>query len=361
MVPKGLIYIPAMPQALPLSAPERIGLYRRTLGIGALPSLGAAMLTAFAVLPASAQAPADLVTAMGLTTLLAAWVSPMQDHLRELLHLGKTSWGAATMSFVQAGVVVTALLVGHALEIPPAWLPFGSLLCANVVSLGAGAIIAERVGRRPVDSDISFRSLVRSGRWFLAGQVLPRIADFAGRSIIVLIAGVEILGVAEGARIASRPLLVFIGGVTAVLNPRAMEAGRSRDWPLGSRIARLAALGVVAVSVLYLAIAGVPWDLNPMTALVPIAHTVAGLVGLTIVANGASASLFVERAQLVGAGRERSLAFVEGFAAVAQVIAALSVIAIGPFAFAVSLLALTLGRGIGYETLLHRERRTTVG
>jgi hypothetical protein len=65
-------------------------------------------------------------------------------------------------------------------------------------------------------------------------------------------------------------------------------------------------IGLAGVA--YLAVAGWTWALNPMVHIVPAAYDIGGLVALTIVANIATAGIFLQVNELLGARREQTLA-----------------------------------------------------
>jgi len=97
-----------------------------------------------------------------------------------------------------------------------------------------------------------------------------------------------------------------------------------------------------------------------MARLTPIGYTIDGLVAFTIVASLATGMLFVERTQLIGGERERSITAVEAGAVVVGLLSVLSVVVIGAFALPLMVLVSSLVRWIGYRRALRRLRSSSV-
>jgi hypothetical protein len=110
----------------------------------------------------------------------------LQEHVRRVLHLAGMSWHAAVVSLVQVGGVLMALALLGSAETHVIWRPFGALTIGTVVALGQ------------VDVDPA----------------------------------------ATAARIVGQPIFVLAVGLSAVLNPRAMEAGAGRDRAAARHVAR---------------------------------------------------------------------------------------------------------------------------
>lgn len=357
VVPTSLTFTAVQVRLLNLPVAQRLRADRQSLMVGLLPCVLAALLVGVALPQAMSAGHRDLILPMTVTAFLAAALSPMQDQIRDLLHLGDASWGAAAVSATQAVVATATIGVALLVDVDAAWIPFGALVTANSVSLLTGMAIAHVVGEAPPDSLFNFRQLSRSGTWFLASDVLTRIADFVARSAVVAVATTDVLGVAEGARIAARPLVVFVIGVSAVIVPQAMKAGQSGDRSAGRRIARLSNIGVLGLAAIYTLVGGIEWIGNPFSHLAPIGYTVAGLVPFTIAASAISGMLFAERGQLIGGGREKALTGVEVFAAASQVVSALTAGLIGPFAPPLGALTSSATRWVGYRIALARHYR----
>jgi O-antigen/teichoic acid export membrane protein len=221
---------------------------------------------------------------------------------------------------------------GLVLDVPTAWIPFGALVVANALSL-AFALAISRIGalrRAPVR--LSLSSLVAKGKWLVVQSAAPSVMGFAVSAIIVWLASPEALGFAESARVVAQPIIVLATGFTAVLAPRSMRAAMDRDLATAERTSRLYLSIVAAATVGYLVVAGWDWALNPMAVIVPSAYEVGGLVAFTVLANFASAGVFLQFNELLGAHRERTLAWIAWTEGVAMLASGLSAGVTGAFA-----------------------------
>ena len=140
--PHNLAYLPSQIYAVGRPMSEKL------LYIGRLSSLGIvfSMLGSLAILAAAVATAAHTSTsvtiALTVTAVLNLVVSAAQDNLRRMLHIGGLHWSAASMSIVQFISVAIVLLMMIARDAPVAWIPFGSLICANIVSSTLGLIRA---------------------------------------------------------------------------------------------------------------------------------------------------------------------------------------------------------------------------
>lgn len=359
VIPASFIFISARVELIAIQPEQRLRAYPQTLSIGGVTSLLSALAVGVAIPTALTVGHSGLVLPMTLTAYVAALLSPLQDHIRGLLHLGNASWGAATVSIVQAAVVCGAILVAYVANVDVAWVPFGSLAVANACSLAVGIAICQIAGGERPDRIVTFRTVASAGGWLLAMNLLTRAADFAGRYAVISVTAADVLGVAEGARIASRPIGVFVMGISAVIIPRSMEIGKHGDRATGRRLSVASNLGIVLIALAYLLVGGFSWRFNVVEWLAPIGYTVPGLVPLTIVGTALLGMLFAERAQLIGAGRERGLTVTELAAAIAFALAGFLAFLIGPFAIPVGMVLMALVRWIGYKSILQDESSPT--
>jgi hypothetical protein len=108
---------------------------------------------------------------------------------------------------------------------------------------------------------------MRSGRWLLAIEAITARATFLASVIVSRLDTPQALGYAEAARIVGQPIFVLAVGLSAVLNPRAMEAGAYRDRAAARRQAPRPAArrGRTAVRRSH----DCPWWGNPLARLVP--------------------------------------------------------------------------------------------
>lgn len=361
VVPRSIVFIPCNVQLLALEPKQRRSAYSLTLPPGSAVSLLSGLFVLIAIPSAIQTGHVEFVGPMTVTAFVTAWLSPLQDHIRHLLHLGEASWGAAVVSVVQAIVVGVALVLAVTLDLDPIWIPFGALVIANLLSLSTGIAIAKSKGDALTIQRFQIRELISSGKWFLLVNIITRVADFVGRLAIVWVATAAVLGVAEGARVASRPLAVFLLGISAVVVPKSMEAGHDGSHQTAQRISRLFGVGVVVASVLYLLAGGLDWAGNPMVDLVPIAFTVDGLVPAMIIATALQSVLLPKRGEMTGGGREREMSAIESVASVGYVLSCALAGEIGAFAIPIGIGAQTLLRWFGYQSVLPRHYRSMRG
>jgi O-antigen/teichoic acid export membrane protein len=309
VLPRHLIFTPAEVDAVGFPLDTRIGLINRTVRLGLLPALAGAASALLATWVAAPLTTADVIAPFALTAGIAGFLSPVQDHVRKMLHIATHSWLAATVSIVQFAVTAIAIVVMMGLDFAVPWIPFGALSLANLISLSVGWVLTRRLTLHSADErSLRFSQLVRRGRWLVLQAAAPSLAGFLAATIITQLAGPEALGFAGAARVVAQPILVFASGLTAVLGPRTIEAALNRDHVSARHTSRVFLTGIGVAGVAYLGFAGWSWGLNPMTWLVPAAYEVTGLVALTIVANIATASVFLQINELLGARREIDLA-----------------------------------------------------
>jgi O-antigen/teichoic acid export membrane protein len=305
---RNLIYTPAEVQAVSYPNSQRLSVIRHSITLGIAPGFVGALAAVIAYFVTSGYATADVSVALMATTAITIVLSPMQDHVRRMLHIAAWSWRAAWVSIVQFAAVVIAAGSALIIDVPVAWVPFGALAVANAVSLSFAWV----VGRYSVDDhaphSLSFVELARKGVWLVVQAGAPAITGFAVAATIAALASPEDLGYAESARVVAQPILVLAAGLTAVLAPRSMRAAMDRDRATAARTRKIYLLIMVASGLGYAVIAGWDWVLNPMTILVPSAYVVSGLVAVTVLANIALSSVFLQMNELLGAHRERRLA-----------------------------------------------------
>jgi hypothetical protein len=308
VLPWELILVPAEVNAVSFPVQDRIRRARDTFRMGLPAALLGSIAIVIAALLARSLTSSGVIWGLSITAAITTVLSPLQDHMRRLLHIAELNWQAATVSAVQFAGVVAALAVMMLLDAPVAIMPFGSLAIANALSLTVGFILGDVRHQRPLDEPLRFRALAHQGRWLLTQALAPNIAHFAVATIVAALAGAEVLGYAEAARVVAQPVLVLATGLTAVLAPRAMEAAMQGDLAVARHNRHVFTLVMAAGGVLYLAAAAAPWAFNPMKYLVPAAYVVGGLVAFTIVANLISAAMYIEINELLGARKARPMA-----------------------------------------------------
>jgi O-antigen/teichoic acid export membrane protein len=353
IVPTQLLFSPAEIASLPYGGPRRLGLLDQSLRLGFLPAVGAAVLGTLAAVAGSAGAPGAVVIPLTLTCVLCTAVSPVQDHVRRLLHFAGVSWRAAAMSVVQLLTVLGSLLLLTWLRVPTAWLPFGALLAANVLSLCLGLILAAERRNYERLERIAARDLFRFGRWLVLVGLTPAAAWFLSGVLVTRLAGAATLGYVEAARVVSQPVFVLMMGLSAVLVPRLMEAAAERR-PDRARLASLPFRVIIVVAgVLYLLAVGFRWRLNPLFPVLPSAYVVQGAVALMIVGQVLQGVLQPPRAELTGAGWGALLFRLSVAASIPLCLVAATAGVTGVFAAPLGLVA----QGVVGLWLLERARR----
>ncbi len=310
MISNQLIYAPAEIAAVREPVHVRVGVLRDSLLLGIGPATVGVLAILIALFIAARVGDTDLVFALTLTAALTTFFWPTQDHVRRMLHISGRSWRAVGVSSIHLTVTLLSLGVMHIADVPVAWVPFGSLAIANIISLAAGIMLSGTLWRDPAApvTRLEFMSLVRAGRWFLIGAGMPTAMIFVAVAVMTALAGAEAVGHAEAARIIAQPVGVLGTGLAAVLSPRAMEAAAARDSASASHPRRLFVGLNVGAGLVYMVIAGLPWALNPMRLLVPAAYDVEWLALASIAATLISILLAIVVSELAAARGELTIA-----------------------------------------------------
>lgn len=354
VLPWDLILIPAEVNAVSYPLADRMRRAPDTLRLGFRTSLVGSLAILVAALLARDLTSTEVLATLVITAMITTILSPLQDHMRRLLHISDRSWQAATMSMVQFGVVAVSLTVMWLVDAPVALMPFGSLALANACSLTVGVILGDVIHQEPLPEPLRFWELAREGKWLLAQAIIPSSAHFAVAAIVAALAGAEVLGYAEAARVVSQPVLVFATGLTAVLAPRAMRAAMDVDLAAAQH-ARRVYLGLVGLAgVAYLAVASTDWVLNPMGYIVPAAYTVSGLVAAMIIANMTTAALYLDTNELLGARKARELSLVSIVLSPILVAVAFTAGQIGAFAVPLGRILRNIVQVSWYQVMLRR-------
>lgn len=336
VAPMQLVLVPAEFSTMSVAAPDRLGLLRQTRRLGLPVATGTAALATLAACVA-AVAPAGLLLPLALTTAAAAVAAPLQDHLRRVLHLAELSWHAALVSVVQLGSMLALLAIAAVAGVPVAWLPFGVLAVANLVSGAAGVLAVRDAVRRAAVPRYGFRELLHSGRWLMLVEVATAGGAFLSAALVTRLAGAVALGHAEAARIVAQPLMVMAQGLNAVLGPRLVRAGATRDRAMAARFTKPFVALISMAGLLYGLVTVGNWPGNPIGALIPQAYEVPWLVAASVLAMTLFVLPFPQRGELVGAHAEARIFRIAMVAALAQSAVALSAITIGAFARPLSL------------------------
>jgi O-antigen/teichoic acid export membrane protein len=354
IAPAYLLLAPAEIAVIAHPVERRLDYLPRALARAAPVALVAALASTLWSLLAPAELPGETTRALVVTAAIAAFFSPLQDHVRQMLHAGGMSWRATIISLVQLGIVAAAVGAMSRLEVPPAWIPFGSLGLANLVSATIGVAMSRGGRLAPDPARLRLADLLAAGRWIFGGAILGPAAGFVVAALVVALADAAALGYAEGARVVAQPVWVLAVGLESVLGPRLMAAARERRPASARAIShQFVALAVLAGAICVTAVGG-PWPWNPMRWLLPTAYTVAGLTLAMLTAQTALAVLFPYRSELLGAGREAALTKVEAGASGARVAIALTAGLTGAYAIPLGLLAQAGIRGTAFYALRRR-------
>ncbi len=354
ILPANLVFAPVEVDVVKHPAGERLRYLPRSLLLGLVPALLGGAVALGWVLLAPEEVPEGAVLPLMVTGSVTAIASPIQDHVRRMLHSGGASHLAAVVSGVQICAVIGALVAGGLAGVSEPWLPLGALGSANVVSLLSGIVLGiRRRGSGPVGK-VAVGQLVRSGAWIFTSGALSPAAGFIAAALLANLASAAALGYAEAARIVGQPVWVLAVGLSSALAPHSMAAAKAGDRVSARRVSRQFNGLIVWAGVVCLALFGFPWWWNPFHWLMPSAYAITGLVSVTIVTQVLIGVAFPLRSEVLGGGREASLVGVEA-------VGSLGRIGVAGLAGVLQAFALPLGhalqggvRGVGCWWLLRR-------
>jgi hypothetical protein len=172
---------------------------------------------------------------------------------------------------------------------------------------------------------------------------------FAVAAVVLRIAGAAALGYAEAARIAANPVMVLAWGLSAVLGPRSVRAGRELNAEQARHISRTFAGILAAVGAASLALFTADWGGNPMAWLLPNAYVLPGLAGFSILAYLANGFGYPFWWELLGGRLERSIAKAEIRASVVRTLLAGSAEFTHAYAVPLSLFGFGVARLVGFH------------
>jgi len=322
VIANNLIYIPAEVAAVAWPAENRTRVLTQSIPYGVLPSLIGAAAIGIASLVAAQISTAEVVVPLTITAAITTFLWPTQDHIRRMLHIADRSWAAAVVSAAQFAIAAAAIGVLIAMDVAAAWIPFGALAVANLISLLLGFVLARPATSESAPERLDPRGLTRSGIWLMTGVGIPPITAFAAASIITFAAGPEVLGFAEAARVAAHPVLVLGTGLGYVMGPRIMRGAIARDIEVSRHNHRRFNRFLIVAASVYALVIGFDWIGNPMALLVPKAYTIEWLVVASVLANILMGAMVLVLQELTAARRSRTIAFVSMISAPFQLLAA---------------------------------------
>lgn len=351
------LFVPAEAWAASLRDRPGTAVLPYSLRLAPLPALAAPLVFMLPGLVAPSDASTGVLPLLALTGGVAAVVSPIQDHVRRVLHLSGSSSRAVAVSLTQLASVAAFLTMAHG-RFEAAAIPFGVLACANAVSLGVAVILASNVALPPSahltppdPSGPTLRELVGSGRWLLVAQASTEVGGFLAASLLARLGSVEALGFAEAARILGRPVLVLMTGMAAVLGPRLIAAGAAQDLQSARSLRRVFIVSAAGAAAAYALVFGWNHSWNPLAGLVPHAFAIPGLVLATVLASMLRGMALPRRFEAIGAGRESGLARIDASAAGVQTVLSLFAGLLQGFTLAAGIAAFAVARVIGLRAL----------
>ena len=353
IVPANLVFTPVEIAVVQRPVRSRTAHLGRSLKLGLPATLLAGLAVALWIPVAPSEVPRSAILPLTIGGIATAALSPVQDHVRRMLHTGGRSWWAAIVSAVQLVTVIGGLLALSARGVPAAWLPFGALALANLASLAIGAVGAW-TGPRSEDQPLTLHlgELAHSGRWLVGGGLLNPATGFVSAAIVSHLAGAASLGYAEAARVVAQPVWVLAVGLSSVLGPRSMQAAHERRLDQAREVRRLFLACVLGAGAVNLVWFGAAWSLNPLAWLLPSAYVVPGLVAATICAQVLGALVFPHRSELLGARRESTYTRIELIASLVRAAVSTSALAIHAFAIPIGHIAVVVVRGMGFHEAL---------
>jgi hypothetical protein len=321
VIPTGIVFSPVEYTSAGIAARHRrVQLLPQSLQLGMAPAVLAALLVPLVlIIPSEGQSVGSRV-GFAVTAALVAVASPMQDHIRRMLHQAGLSWTAAATSAVQVLIVALALVTSKIAHVPPAWVPFGALAAANIVSGGFGLWKGKPGHRAPML--LKLRTLfVTMGGWIVVGNVLSASGPFLNFALLTGLGNSTDVGNGEGARVLAQPVTVLVIGLLAVLNPEIMEAANNRSI---RKLIKFCVLfwGLAAVAILgWALLVGFQWPFNPLPRFQKPAYAVHGLLPWTIVTEGSGYSVLVLITIANAAGRARAASVASLIAVVVSAVA----------------------------------------
>lgn len=302
VVPTEFILVP-LEAALVSQARERqLRSVPRTLVIASLVGIPASVLAMTLAATFSNGVDATVAGRTALIGVLLGVTSPLQDHVRRLMHQAGWSTGAALVSASQVSVAVAAVVGLHALDVRGLYIPPLALALSNLASLTVGVIAARRRHGPGPGGAIDLYRATRMGGWLLGAGVADRATQFACLALLSLFVGNVGVGQYESTRVAAQPVLVFALGVLSVYRRPLMRSAQARDRRSARRAARTYTALVLGAAAAYAAFAAGRWAANPLPRLTPAAYDRAGFLVAVVLATAVTSVAMAPTSELVGSG-----------------------------------------------------------
>lgn len=350
-VPTYLVFNPIEIFSLELPETRRLAFRSKSITRGTWIAIASSPLVALGVIPSIGILTTRELAMMALAAAAACVTSPVQDHIRRLLHLANRSWKAVIVS--AAHLVVTA---GILLQIEGAMGvagPFVALVGGNVLSYTVAVAISRS---RPEDreANVDWRDVTSMGKWMTLTGVSTAAFEYLAIVILKGLAGIVAVGHVEAARVLTRPVAVAAQGALAVTGPRLMESSSRGDRAKATRWRRVFWAIALAFALVYGALALVPFAWSPLRILLPTAYSVSFLPAAMLLASLANSALFALRAELFGAREQRAVFQTVSVAGAVAATATTSAYLVGPFGSVLGLMAGSLTSAIGFRRALAR-------
>jgi hypothetical protein len=345
-----LVHQPVEVQVLPYPRSERPQALRVSLPLGV--GAGAVVGTVVAAISLLLLGPSPDRLMLAASTAALCVVSPTQDALRRMFYLAAAPSRAALLSTVHLAVTLLALGAGVVGGLPAALIPFGGLIVANVVSALIGLALVRRQVADRQGLRLDLRRVLASGGWLAYSGALFHLGGVMAALVVNRVAGPEAVGYAEAARIVAQPIVVLSFGISAILEPAAMEAIAEADVARARRYGPMLASAVIAAGVISLLLVGLPWSGNPLPAILPLAYQLEHLVPVTILATTMVNCNYVANGQLAAGGRHKAMAVTATLGNVSRLAAGLAAGSLGATAIPAGLALQGLVRSIGSRIVL---------
>lgn len=328
-LPAELVFNPSQVLAIDLPVASRLGMLRHSIPRGLIAGVVSALIVPLGVGPILGSVSVRDLIPLSVSATALSIFSPLQDHMRAMLHLSGRSWIAAATSGIHlVGTGVTLVLLYQDF---PLLAPFGALTVGNVVSAGISMFWVLHL-QAPKVAKPTFGELRVLGGWLLATGFARTALGYGTRSIIGLMAGIPSLGFLEGSRIVAQPIFVITQGLIAQVGPKSTEAGAKRDSDAASRWRIRFGLLLSLVAVPYALVTAASWPANPFSELAPRAYAIPGLTATMLVAVWLTALLRPLKAEMLGARLQRPLAYLTIWLGLVEIALAFTAFKIGAFA-----------------------------
>lgn len=302
VVPTEFLLVPLEAALVSQPSARQLRSLPRTLVIASLVGIPASVLAMTLAATVSNGVPDTVAGRTALLGVLLGVASPLQDHVRRLLHQAGWSNGAALVSACQLAVALSLVIGLHAVGLQGLYIPPLALAGSNLASLTVGVLAARRHAGPGPGGAINLYRATRVGGWLLGAGVADRATQFACVALLSMFAGNVGVGRYEATRVAAQPVLVFALGVLSVYRRPLMRNAQQRNRVGAHRAARTYTALVFAAAAGYAALAAVRWPANPLPQLTPAAYDKAGLLAAVLLATAITSVAMAPTNELVGSG-----------------------------------------------------------